>query len=142
MSFPVSRNEDIISTLQNNLKYLTTIMTVFCYSIATYGKSMLTPEDDSKNKDQLKQPWYDNFNFNKNDEYINPRTSINKETLRVFIDFAEDYLDWITSISDYSNVELIDNLKFSDGERQWKNPVNLSLIGEILRKAQRIRMGG
>jgi len=141
MSFPVSRNEDIISSLQNNLKYLTTIMTVFCYSLVTYGRSILTPEDDSKNKDQLKHPWYDNFNFSKNDEYINPRTSLNKETLRVFIDFAEDYLDWITSISDYSNVELIDNVKFSEGERKWKNPVNLSLIGEILKESPKNKNG-
>ncbi|MEP6947991.1 MAG: hypothetical protein ABI863_01890 [Ginsengibacter sp.] len=136
-SFPYTRNEKDITSIHEDFKRKITTMTVFCYVLVTYGKSITSPENDSKNKDEFKQPWYENFNHNKSDPTLNLRTSKNKELLDKYIDFAEEYLDWIINISDYENVDLVDKTKLSEGNRKWKNPVNNSLIGEILKENSR-----
>jgi hypothetical protein len=134
-SLPFSRNEEEITNVQKRFKTRITTMTVFSYALVTYGRSVLNPADDGKNKDEFRQPWYqEHFNHNKNDDLINPRTTNNKDFLNKVIDFAENYLHWITSISDYENVELIDKAKFSDGKKKWKNPVNHAIIGELLKE--------
>lgn len=137
-SFPYSRKEEDIHSVQNEFKTRITTMTVFCYALVTYIKSMLNPDHDNKNKPEFKHPWYDHFKHSQsNNDYVNPRTVRNKEALEKHIAFAEDYLTWISDISDYDNVELIDKSKISDGERRWKNPVNLTLIGEILKETSK-----
>lgn len=139
-SFPFSRNEDDIIRIQNSFKTQLTTMTIFSYALVTYGRSILNPADDAKNKMEFKHPWYEHFNHSKNnDNYLNPRTTINKDFLNKVIDFAENYLVWITSISDYENVELIDKTKIVEGKKNWKNPVNLTLIGELLKEDSKKR---
>jgi hypothetical protein len=133
-SFPVSRNEVDILHLQDEFKAINTTMTIFCYVLATYGKSILDPENDSKNNMEFKQPWYEHFSNKKNDELVNLRTAKNKEMLKVFVDYAEDYLNWLTAISSYPNVDLIDNKKLMDTNGNWNDPVNRSFIGEILKE--------
>jgi hypothetical protein len=135
-SFPYTRNENNIGEVQSEFKRKVTVMTVFCYALVTYGKSILNADNDSKNKPEFLHDWYKaNFSNNKNDDMLNLRTAKNKEMLDKYIDFAEEYLDWIISISDYDNVELIDKTKITGENRNWKNPINTDLIGEILKES-------
>lgn len=139
-SFPFSRDEEKINGEQNSFKKRITVMTVFCYALVTYIKSILDPANDNKNANEFNHAWWsDHFKLNKNDEQLNPRTVKNKDFLNKVIDFAENYLEWIIAISDYDNVELIDKTRITNGNKQWKNPVNLSLIGELLKETSKKR---
>lgn len=132
-SFPYTRNEESIIAIQDEFKRKTTTMTIFCYVLVTYVRSILNPENDNKNKDEFKQPWYDNFNHKKaGDDIANPRTATNKELLDKYTVFAEEYLKWVCDISDYDNADLIDKTKIFDEKGNWRDPVNASLLGEIL----------
>lgn len=134
-SFPFSRNEENISQVQDQFKTRLTAMTVFSYALVTYGRSMLNPEEDARNKMEFKHPWYEHFNHTKgNNEFLNPRTPDNADFLKKMVEFCEQFLDWIIALSDYDNVALIDKTKLTDGKRNWKSPVNLTLIGELLKE--------
>ena len=89
-SLPFSRMKKRLPVFRRRLKTRIITMTVFSYALVTYGRSVLNPADDGKNKDEFRQPWYhEHFNHNKNDDLINPRTTNNKDFLNKAIDFAE-----------------------------------------------------
>jgi len=137
-SLPFSRSEEKITKVRSDFKLRLATMTVFCYALVTYGRSILNAEEDARNKDEFRHSWWkDNFKF-KEDDFLNPRTARNKEYLQKVMRFAESYLAWIIDISDYDNVQLMDKTKLAEGGK-WRSPVNLTLIGELLKETSKKR---
>lgn len=146
-NLPFTRNQDILSDKRDEFKELVTTMTLFSYVFVTYANSLCNPENDPKNEPEFSLEWYkSNFKHkqtllskfkNKEDEIrLNLREASNKDSLNKFTKFSEDFLNWITSLDEYSNVNLIDRSQIFNG-KEWKDPFNQPNVGYLLKETSK-----
>lgn len=91
-SFPVTRDTRESSRLRKTFREKLISMTVFSYSMASYGAAMLDlPAENTEVKSAL---WL-REGFKKND---GPRMEANRETLKGFEAFAGLYLQWLADM--------------------------------------------
>lgn len=114
---PMSRNSDLVSSLQKQLKSAITTMTIFSWTFLTYGKFIL----DSNHK-SIKQTWYKNyFKFKVNRESSkdkDPRRDENKDILDLYSRYLKSFIFWITALDDGSGkIKLIDKSKIIENNK-------------------------
>ncbi len=123
-SFPFSRDDRNTKDERNKFKRLLTYMTVFSYSLASYGQKIL----DSKS-DNVQQTWYrEHFAYKRpeDEKSHNPHHGSNQDHILDMIKFSSKFLIWITSIDDNTNiVRLIDKKKIVSGEIEAGKEVEL-----------------
>jgi len=111
-SFPAnSDGNDNVGLQQFKRKLIS--LTVFSYSLSTYGWFVLKNENDPEAKNAT---WFrDLFKEKKTEK--DPRITNNEEDIKLIKEFSEQYLMWFSKISSLDKVELLntDNLFESEG---------------------------
>jgi len=143
-SFPFSRFKEKHNNESNKFKRLITNMTVFAYTLVSYGTKIL----ESKGN-EITQTWYrEHFSYKKTEDerFYNPHHGNNKDELDEVINFSKKFLTWISSIDDESGiVNLIDRKKIIKGEIEISKEIELfdveseiALISRVLKENPKI----
>jgi len=146
-NLPYTRVQDNISIKSSDFKKLITSMTLFSYVFVTYINSLRDPDKEAQNEPEFLLDWYkSNFRHkqsvfskfkNKEEEIrLNIRESSNSDALDKFSAFSNDFLNWVTALDDYSNVNLIDKTQLIN-DKVWKNPFNQHFVGYLLKESSK-----
>lgn len=146
-NLPFTRTQDILSEKRAEFKELMTTMTLFSYVLITYAKSLMNPENDTKNEHEFLAEWYkgnfkhketflSKFKNTEEEVRLNLREASNKEAIEKFIEFSESFLLWITALDNYPEVNLIDKSQILN-EKGWINPFNQPNVGYLLKESSK-----
>ncbi|HQN07562.1 MAG TPA: hypothetical protein PLL76_09100 [Thermoanaerobaculia bacterium] len=117
-SFPVTREVAESTRLRKDFRERLISMTVFAYSLASYGNAVVQ-ELGASDPEVASATWLRD-GFEKND---GPRTPANRERLKEFTDFAVTYLQWLADMClvDEATVRLFNPVHLTaDKLRDWQ----------------------
>jgi hypothetical protein len=118
-SLPVTRDDQQLARERDHFKLLLSSMTIFSYTLATYGTEVLAlPEQD-------RPSWYrDDVHFGRRggrQEEHDMALVENRAAVEQFVEFGRDFLQWMTQIADGNG-----RVQIINASQLWSNNGDLA----------------